>query len=69
MHGIEISETDHRLLIMVDTDVIDRNRIERALSLLDSESLLDEGLALAMEESSNDEEFDLEEAKRIIGRK
>ncbi|HET6402993.1 MAG TPA: hypothetical protein VFH95_16550 [Candidatus Kapabacteria bacterium] len=69
MHGVEITEKDHRLLITVDTDVIDRNRIERALSLLDSESLLDEGLALAMEESADDEEFDLEEAKRIIGRK
>jgi hypothetical protein len=69
MHGIEIAETDHRLLITVDTDVIDRNRIEQALSLLNIESLLDEGLALAMEESANDEEFDLDEAKRIVGRK
>jgi hypothetical protein len=39
------------------------------LRLLDVESVLDEGLALAMEESFNDEEFDLEEAKRIVGRK
>ncbi|MFI5201794.1 MAG: antitoxin [Candidatus Kapaibacterium sp.] len=33
------------------------------------EVLLDEGLAQAMKESAMDEEVDLEEAKRIVGRK
>ena len=69
MHGIEISETDHRLLITVDTDIIDRTRIERALRLLESDVFLDEGLSLAMQESADDDEVDLEEAKRIVGRK
>ena len=46
-----------------------RSRIDQALSLLESDAMLDEGLALAMMESANDEEFDLEEAKRIVGRK
>ncbi len=67
MHGIEIAEKDHRLLITVDTDVIDRTRIEHALRLLESDAFLDEGLALAMVESADDEEVDLEEAKRIVG--
>jgi len=69
MHGIEIAETDHRLLITVDTDIIDRSRIEQALSLLESDDQLDEGLARAMLESANEEEFDLEQARRIIGRR
>ena len=69
MHGIEITETDHRVVVTFDTDVVDRHRIDRALRLLDVESVLDEGLALAIEESANDEEFNLEEAKRIVGRK
>ncbi|GEM_PF-4637579 len=69
MHGVEITEKDHTLLIAVDTDIIDRSRIERALSLLESDAHLDEGLAHAMQESADDEEVDLEEAKRIVGRK
>jgi len=35
MHGIEIAETDHRVVVTFDTDVIDRHRIERALNLLE----------------------------------
>ncbi len=69
MEGITIAEKDHSVVITLDTDVIDRSRIDQALSLLESDALLDEGLALAMMESANDEEFDLEEAKRIVGRK
>jgi hypothetical protein len=37
MHGIEIAEKEHRVIITVDTDVIDRWKIEQALSLLDVE--------------------------------
>ncbi len=69
MHGIEIAEREHSVVVTFDTDVIERWRIDQALNSLDNEDLLDEGLALAMHESANDEEFDLEEAKRIIGRR
>jgi hypothetical protein len=68
MEGITVAEKDHSVVITVDTDIIDRRRIEDALSLLESGALLDEGLARAMRESANDDEVDLEEAKRIVGR-
>jgi hypothetical protein len=68
MEGITIAHTDHRVVITVDTDVVDRHRIEQALSLLESDDLLDVGLARAMQETANDDEVDLEEAKRIVGR-
>ncbi len=37
MHGIEIAEKDHSVVITVDTEIIERWRIEQALSLLDAE--------------------------------
>ncbi|HZK76363.1 MAG TPA: hypothetical protein VFD13_05585 [Candidatus Kapabacteria bacterium] len=37
MQGIEISEKEHSVIITVDTDVVERWRIEQALSLLDAE--------------------------------
>jgi hypothetical protein len=37
MNGIAIAETDHRVIITVDTDVVAHWRIEQALSLLDAE--------------------------------
>ena len=38
MHGIEISETDHRIVITVDTDIVERWRLDQVLSLLDAEA-------------------------------
>jgi hypothetical protein len=35
MHGIEIAEKDHSVVITVDPEVIERWRIEQALSLLE----------------------------------
>ena len=69
MEGITVAEKDHSVVITVETDVVDRKQIDQALTLLESNTLLDEGLVRAMEETEGDEEFDLEEAKRIIGRK
>jgi len=37
MQGITVSEKDHSVVITVDTDVIERWRIEQALSLLELE--------------------------------
>ncbi len=35
MHGIEVEEKDHRVVITVDTEIIDRSRIDQALSVLE----------------------------------
>ena len=37
MNGIAIAEANHSVIITVDTDVIERWRIEQALSLLDAQ--------------------------------
>lgn len=68
MLGVNVAEKDHRIVITVDTDLVDRDRIEQALSLLESDDLLDEGLARAMHAAADDDEVDLEAAKRIVGR-
>lgn len=37
MVGITIAEQDHKVVITVDTEIVDRWRIDQALSLLDTE--------------------------------